>query len=249
MTYQYTFNRACMLVMSSLIASSVFGFTPLTTKKTLRFGGAAILPIVSLPTKKGKPKDHYIISRNAFGQYKGTFDDFGGSRDPQETHPVQTAAREFYEEALAGPVLKKSIKNLEKKIDLAGKDTQAVLVQSIPGKGGKSNYVTFIARFGQNSSRKMTHAFGAARAKPGLAFAFKEKDQIALVRVDKLKQALLNNPNNNNVFVPAKVYAGIKPVGKISTIKLHPFFAKRIRAKYQGKPIAIGTDNRVKLYA
>src|SRR5688572_1674937 len=43
---------------------------------------------------------YFILSREAGGHDKGTFDDFGGKRDPGEDHPIISAAREFWEEAI-----------------------------------------------------------------------------------------------------------------------------------------------------
>jgi len=186
------------------------------------FGSASVLPFI----QKNK-KYFFILSREAFGKAKDTYDDFGGSRDPGENHPFITAAREFFEEAILQPSTGLSLENTGTLIDIAqSNNTQYIVVYS--------RNVTYITDFTKYAD-KLFNNFYTARSKMK-NFHFIEKDRLALVDWDLLKTTINNTMFNSGVAIDAQVLDPQTLQWKPETIILRDFFVKKLRPFFMTKP-------------
>src|SRR5207244_7730483 len=106
----------------------------------LKYSSASVL--LFYIDKHGTEK--VILADEAHGWDKGTFADFGGKRDKGEVHPVQTAAHEFYEEAIIPNIFGWSLPQTQDFIDIAkSNNTQQINVFS----NKKICHVTYITDF------------------------------------------------------------------------------------------------------
>lgn len=191
------------------------------------FGAASVLPFI-----KQNNKFFFILSREAYGKAKGTYDDFGGSRDPGEDHPVITAAREFFEEAIL-PGIGFSLENTLALIDIAQSNkTQYVVVLS--------RNVTYITDFTAHA-QALFNNFYSTRSKMK-DFHFTEKDRLALVDWDLLKTTINNTMFNSGVQIDALVLDPQDLLWKPETIILRDFFVKKLRPFFMTKPYEQGVN-------
>jgi len=85
-----------------------------------------------LPTFTRRNIKWAILSREGYGRAKKhTYDAFSGGKDKGETHPVQTAAHEFLQEAILEPILGWDLETTEKFIDPEKEHTWMVLAYSL----------------------------------------------------------------------------------------------------------------------
>jgi hypothetical protein len=146
------------------------------TLNQVKFHGAALAPYYRLKPKNKGGKAIFILSREARGANKGTYDFFGGKRDPNESHPAITAGREGAEESvylLGRPPRVQSY--------IAGSSTHDVIVS----KG----YVTFITKFSPAAVNRLFRNFKSALSKAKSSH-LTEKDSLATIPWGVLQKAV-----------------------------------------------------------
>lgn len=203
-----------------------------------QFGAASVLPMTHFKGNK-----YVILGREAGGNDKGTYDDFGGSRDKGEKHPSITAAREFFEEGITQATLGMDANQAKARIDVGSKanTTEAVLANN--------NAVTFVVNFPSAEIIGFRSNFHAARAHQK-SHKFKEKDRIATVRWDRLEAAIKCSKTNTGVQVQARL---IDPNSgqedkHATMITLRPFFVKRLRPYIENAPYQVGKNPKIRFY-
>src|SRR5579863_415223 len=96
--------------------------------QTFRLSQFDHLSAAVLPTFTHRNVKWAILSREAYGRTKKhTYDAFSGGKDKGETHPIQTAAHEFLQEAILELVLDWDLKDVEKFIDPENENTWIVV--------------------------------------------------------------------------------------------------------------------------
>lgn len=170
-----------------------------------------------LPTITEKGKLYAILSREATGSrdkkgkptkygklYK--YDDFSGGKDEGETHPEQTAAHEFLQEAILNGTLGWDLAKTEEFINPENNNTWAVIAYSTEGNPNaphirKTRNVTYLVHFDKYKDIFFNN-FHEAREKeieqyiknntPKHHWTNAEKDMLAKVEWNDLKIAILN---------------------------------------------------------
>lgn len=233
-----------VIILSQIVASAyACGMqAPVQSLSGYNFTSAAVLPVTYFD-KQGKPVKYVILAREAAGKDVGTYDDFGGSRDQGEKHPVATAAREFFEEGILQSTLGMSQQQVRDHIDLTSKtNTAAAVVAS-------RQAVTYIVNFTADEIHKFKKNFHAALAQQ-TSYKYKEKDRIATVRWDLFEAAIKNSKPNTEVKVQARL---VDPqTGKDeksqTEITLRPFFVKTLRPYIENQAYEAGKDARIRFY-
>ena len=64
---------------------------------SIAYSGASVLPYTIWT---GSDRPYFLLGAESYGRDKGCWDDWGGSKDKGELHPIVTAAREFTEETM-----------------------------------------------------------------------------------------------------------------------------------------------------
>lgn len=206
------------------------------------FGAASVLPVFTdaVGTK------YLILSREAHGTDKGTYDDFGGKRDyigpkqnqKRESHPVITAAREFFEEAILALSIRLSLQKTREFIDLKASNTEAVVAY-----GHNVTYITDFGVYADQFFDNFYKAFNTTTSKHS-----KEKDRIAVVRWDTLCTTIAQNKFNTGVTIHALV---LNPSGQRwdnERIQLRGFFVKKTRPLFTNQPYQPGSNKKIRFY-
>ena len=111
-----------------------------------------------------------LLAREAKGRDAGTFDAFGGGRETNEKHPVETAAREFAEEI----IYTGDNRAIRLHIDVDGHNTSAIVANQ------NKSFVVYVTAFDKNMLKSLTHSFYHRRA-AAKSYKNKEKDMLAWV--------------------------------------------------------------------
>lgn len=197
-------------------------------QRQFNYGEASVLLVTSWPAKPGIK--YVLLGREAFGADKGKWDNFGGDKDPEDNNnPLLTALRELQEES----------------INLIDSDNyvRGILEKSEPlNNKYKSDSVSYVAEFPHDKLENLTRNFYKAR-KAATAHKYKEKDLLAWVKYDKLKDIINNakRDHNGRLITPIKIKGNIvnpqNPTltGQINeqTIKLRPFFVSKLQGLLQ----------------
>lgn len=198
------------------------------------FGSGSVLPFMR------KHKNYFfILSREAYGKAKGTYDDFGGSRDPGENHPVMTAGREFFEEAVIQASIGLSLLDIYSFIDIAKTQNTEYIIAF-------SRNVAYLTDFTQYAD-KFFNNFYAAR-KTMIDYHFKEKDRLALVEWGLLEKTIKNAKSNKGVVIEARVLDPQDQQWKTEQITLRDFFVIKLRPFFMKKPYRQGMNEKIRFY-
>jgi len=221
-----------------------------TALKSYSYSGASVLPIT---TWDGKT-DWALLSQEADGRDKDSWDDFGGSRDQGEKHPLVTAAREAWEESvnlLTDPLKKFTEKSLRDYIDLKAGNTKDIVISV------DKAMVTYITNFGPDALEQVTKNFYQSLAK-ATSRHLKEKKALAWVKYDDLKNVIANAPRNQQgaLITPIKITANIvNPSNpsrggqiKNQSISLRPVFVSKLQEYFKGSDYVEGADPKIKFY-
>jgi 8-oxo-dGTP pyrophosphatase MutT (NUDIX family) len=202
-----------------------------------QFSSASVLPFY----KQGS-STYFLLSQEGFGRDKGTWDDFGGSRDAGENHPIVTAAREFLEEANLDVTVGLSLAQTRNYIDVAAGNT-SVIIANTTARGDKS--VTYITNFAQYITQFCKNFYPAI--KNATKFERREKTTIARVEWNALKNAIVSSSRNTGVTVSATV---IDAQQKETTqnIILRPYLVIRLRSFFMKSPYVRGKDSKIRFY-
>lgn len=234
-----------LFLMGNKVEAMVPAGTPLSS---FPYKAASVLPITTWDTKT-----YWALLGQEANQRrqeeKDTYDDFGGRRDLSEKHPLQTASREAWEESVA--LLKGSIDNLEKYIDLDKGNTQDIVV-SVDKK-----MVTYITNFNHNDLEYVTQNFYQKLKKP-IDPKFKEKKALAWVEYNKLKDVIANAPRkpDGSLKLPITITANIvnpqdpslKGQLKNRQITLRPVFVSKLQEYFKGSPYVEGQSPKIRFY-
>lgn len=171
-------------------------------------------------------KRYVILGREAFGSSKGLWDNFGGGKDNADNNNyLSTALRELQEE---------SIYCLGKDVDVRAKLKKSRVIINL---NPRIRSVTYIATFGKESIDNMKNRFYEKRSKTK-NFCCIEKDRIAFVNYDTLKDVINNAPRDakGNLKTPIYIKGSIinpKDTSRRGAIRadleLRPFFVDKLQ--------------------
>ncbi len=178
------FNKLSLLSLI-FMAAPLFGMQQPPSLGNFGYNGASVMPYT---TKPGSNNRFVLLAREAGGSDKGSYDAFGGRKDPSETHPVVTAAREFAEETVYILGGEHRIRNL---IDVDGTHTLAVVANY------NKSFAVYVTYFTEATLKHLTTNFYAAR-NAAKYWENREKDQLAWVSWTELAQAIANSPRGPN---------------------------------------------------
>jgi 8-oxo-dGTP pyrophosphatase MutT (NUDIX family) len=130
--------------------------------------GASVIPVTM---RKGEL--YALLAREAAGGNKGTYDAFGGAKDPGETHPNTTAGRELAEEAI---YLLGNENQLKDYINIDKGHTRNII-----GNINK-RFVVYITEFHRDKLTNLIHQFHSHR-NTATSWKFKEKDKTRLGQI------------------------------------------------------------------
>lgn len=236
LTYTTTYNKS---ISSSFAQATADKQTEQITTAPQRlseydFGSGSVLPFMR------KHKNYFfILSREAYGKAKNTYDDFGGSRDPGENHPVITAGREFFEEAIIQASIGLSLENTYNLIDIAKTQNTEYIIAFSRNVAYLTDFTKYTDKFFNN--------FYAAR-KTMTDFHFKEKDRLALVEWELLQRTIKNSKSNKGVVVEASVLDPQDQQWKTEQITLRDFFVIKLRPFFMNKPYKQGMNKKIRFY-
>lgn len=200
---------------------------------TVKFSTACGLPFFTHEGKK-----YFILSREAGGSDKGTYDDFGGKRDPGENHPIISSAREFWEEAILPCVGFSSAAETQKFIDPASNNTLLVI-----SFGQSVTYVVDFTLYKDEFFKKFYDARNKARGH------FREKDRIAIVEWDMLKSIIAEKGGNlNNVKLTTAVLNPKDLKWYQEEITLRPYFVKKMKSFATDSNYVQGENDKIRFY-
>lgn len=234
------------------IRQNAAGFiNPAPRLSDLRFKSASVLPYY----RDRKKVKKVILSREAYGKDKMTYDDFGGSRDRGEDHPVVTAAREFYEEANIPKTVGLTLPQTQDYIDIAKtKNTKYIIAYS--NKQGTCN-VTFVTSFDPYKDALFKNFYDVRKHET--RFHYKEKDRLAIVTWQNLKNAITGHNRNwfsrsffrastQNIKVNALVQDPRTKKFHQQIITLRPFLVKKLRMFFMGDKYQQGLNKKIRFY-
>jgi hypothetical protein len=185
---------------------------------------------------------YYTLTSEAAGRDKGTFDDFGGKRDKGENHPIVTAAREFHEEAIIGDTLNLNLKSMRRYLNKNAKHILAYTTK----KG--SGQVTYVITWSESTYNQWCNSFYQAR-KNAIDSHNREKNIIADIEENDLKDAICNQNGTNNITVPALVKDPATGERINQMIILRPFYVMKTRGFMCDEPYVRGVNKKVKFYS
>jgi 8-oxo-dGTP pyrophosphatase MutT (NUDIX family) len=240
-----------ILIVGSLSCHAMAPQAPITLS-TFPHAGASALPYTRWKPKNQGGKAYFLLSREVAGPDKGTYDAFGGKKDPNET-VEKTASRELSEEAMG---LLGNPQALASHISSHGQNTHAVVCND------KKRFAVYITKFAPKTLEHLTHNFYSTRQKllhtPGIKHCLLEKDAIAWVSWQNLEQAIANAPRTHNgqgpLITPIKVWANVVDAqGNKSAqqINLRPVFVSTMQPffkKAQAPVLRQGINPKVKFY-
>jgi hypothetical protein len=236
------------LSIAVIIASTII--TASIRLSSLNYKSASVLPYYHHNNKKW-----IILSREAFGADKGTYDDFGGAKDPGEKRPVATAAREFNEEGILSKIINITVPQT---IDLLRKNSSYII--SYSNQRGTCN-VTYITNFNNYKDQFFNNFYTARSNAHGRKY--KEKDKIAVVTWNNLKYAIIKHAkqadsfmgrwfghfSSQNVTVSALELDPTSLQFKPTTITLRPFLVKKLKLFFLNKPYAKEMNKKIRHYS
>ena len=218
---------------------------PSTTQMSLSnfdFGAGSVLP--TFITQNGTK--YLIVSREAHGNDKGTYDDFGGKRDyigpkqnqKKEAHPVITASREFFEEAILMLSIGISLPDTKKFIDVDNVYTEYVIAY-----GHNVTYITDFTTYADTFFANFYTAFNTTTNRHS-----KEKDRIAIIEWNALKTVVNNTRFNTGIVMDALVLNPLDQKWYTEKITLRPFFVKKLRPFWMDRLYLQGKNSKIRFY-
>lgn len=226
-------NKYASLFLMVLAAMPLFLFSePSPRLSTSNFSTACGLPFFV----HSDGKKYFILSREAGGSDKGTYDDFGGKRDPGENHPIISAAREFWEEAILTCV-GFSLPDTQKFIDPTSGNTLFV------NAFGQS--VTYVVDFSRYKDAFFKNFYAARKKARG---HFREKDRIAIIEWDMLKATIAQSKELAGIKIKAAILNPDDLKWYQETITLRPYFVKKMRSFFTDSSYVQGENEKIRFY-
>lgn len=202
------------------------------------YQSASVLPVITFNNHKS-----VILSQEAFGASRGTYDDFSGGKDRGETHPLITAAREFYEEAILKATTGLTLAQVTDYIDIS-KTNNTECIVSYSHRRGRN--VTYITNFDMYKTMFLNNFYQAR--KNTTDYHSKEKDRIALVKWSDLEKTFAINKGNKNVTVEALELDPTTKTYHPARILLRPYFIKKLRPFFLNQPYTQGLNKKIRFY-
>ncbi len=192
---------------------------PRRTLSSFPFNASSVLPYYIIAGNR-----LVMLGRESHGQDAGTWDAFGGKKDPGEKHPESTAAREFAEET-------KGLIMDTKKARQFLKTTQAITIVA----SSRKNAVIYIAPLDSKEARYFEKHFYTHKTTKREQL---EKDAIATVKWDTLASVIAHAPRNSvgSLKLPITIQAFvIKKNGDVlqETILLRPYFVSAMQPYFK----------------
>jgi len=186
-----------------------------------------------------------ILGQEASGCDKDTYDDFGGKLERCDKKPAVSAAREFWEEAILLYTIGMVRDDVVNYIDEYNSNTETV----IAFKTTRQPYhymITYITDFTPYANVFFEN-FYKVRNTQKLSHEFREKNSIAIVKWEDLKNAIAST-SGGNVHVYAKVLQnnGEKIYQKIP---LRRIFSSKMRLFFQDKKYRAGSLEKIRFYS
>lgn len=216
-----------------------------------------------LPTFTRRNIKWAILSREAYGRSKKhQYDSFSGGKDKGETHPIQTAAHEFLQEAILDLTLGWNLEDTECFIDPEKEYTWNVIAYSKdrnpnnPQSRDVRN-VLYIVNFNKYKTQFFNKFYGAraqeleryeSEGTPSKYRTNTEKDRIARVRWKDLEDAILNQKNSNLVSVSAYVLDPETQYFNKEMITLRPILVMTLRPFFNSQSYEEGENEKIRLY-
>jgi len=227
-----------VLVLALLLPLSSLSVGPALSQ--FDYHSASVLPFY----KRGNDK-YFVLTRERWGRDKGTYDDSGGKRDKGEMHPVITAGRECWEEAILDKTIGFSLKQTLDYIDITKSKNTAYIIANTTRKGAKN--VTYITDF-TPYSRALVDNFYTALSQ-ATKTENKEKDRIALVKWDDFKAAIVNQAGYNDpVYVPALVVNPKTKRKERENILLRPYLVIKLGGFFRDESYQTGKNHKIRFY-
>ncbi len=222
------FALPCLLTL--IFAHGVFAHSTPSLNR-IPYAAAGVLPIF---VKKGT--QYAVLSREAYGPDKGMYDSFAGSRDPHETDPTITAARECVEEMISHITLHISEAQMQRYIDQSKKNTTMVLAYP------SFKYVLYITRFDKHINQFLRSFYPTLNKSND--HKYKEKDRIAVVAWHDLKQAIVQNKNQ----ICADVYDPQTHKPFRCMITLRPIVIRCLKPLFRNDAYQVGKNKKIRFY-
>lgn len=205
-------------------------------------GNAAwVLPMYSYNNQK-----YVLLGREAGGGDKGTYDAFGGKKDPQDDHPTTTAAREFEEEAITAATLGWNLATTKNYVKISTGNTSVVICNAKMKHGQKSGpwHATYLTNFSLADINKLGKNFHNAR-KNAKSWKYKEKDELAVVTWSDLVTAVNNKKQGQPTQVQALVLNHKGVFSNAQQITLRPVLVKNLSPYVKNKPYTTKKTNPI----
>lgn len=211
---------------------------PRPSLSSFPFNGASVLPY----TIDQSGTTQALLAREAGGGDEGTYDAFGGRKDPNETHPVETAAREYAEETIG---LVGSPGAIRRHIDVAGQDTLAIIANY------NKSFVIYVTYFDLGTFKYLSRNFAGARTRA--TGKYKEKDRLAWVEWNRLSDAISNaQRDSQDHLLPVRVKANVvnkNGIGyKEKFITLRPVFVSSMQSYFRNAAYVAGHNPKIRFY-
>lgn len=238
-------------------------FPTFSKVQTFRLSQFDHLSAAVLPTFTHRNIKWAILSREAYGSSKNSYDSFSGSKDKGETHPIETAAHEFLQEAILERVLNWNLDDTETFIDPENEYTWVVVAYEKDKKPNnlKSRAVrnvTYIVNFNKYKTKLFNKFYDAreqemARYKaaktPGKYRVTTEKDRLAKVRWSDLEKAIVNQKNGQDpVTVSAYVLDPETKKFNKEIITLRPILVMTLRPLFLKHSYEQGENEKIRYY-
>lgn len=233
-----TFSSILLLGISALVLPGMQAPHQTLSSFFAMAHGASVIPVTQ---RKGEL--YVLLSREAAGNDKGTYDAFGGAKDPGETHPNVTAGRELAEETI---YLLGNENELKDYINIDKGHTRNIIGNINKG------FVVYITEFHRDKLKKLIKEFHGRR-NTATSWKFKEKDKLAWVKFSDLKATIANAPRDKNgkLIKPISMQAYVheKSGEKYKTINLRPVLVSSLQSFFQGAaPSQTGHNPKILFY-
>lgn len=188
-----------------------------------------------------------ILGQETGGCDKGKYDDFGGTMESCDKHPVVTAAREFWEEAILEHTIGMSQSDVRNYIDQTNNNTETII--AFKTKRKPYHYmVTYVTDFTPYAHIFLDNFYKVRFGqKLQLRREFNEKNSIAIVKWGNLKNAIASTD-----FGDVTVYAMVlgKNGEKMNQeIPLRRIFSSKMRLFFQDKAYQVGSLEKIHFYS
>jgi hypothetical protein len=254
--------RSKRLWLPVLIALNI-AFLALSKEQTFKLSAFDHLSAAVLPTFTQRNIKWAILSREGYGSSKHRYDSFSGGKDKGETHPMQTAAHEFLQEAILELILNWNLENTEIFINPKNENTWVVVAyeRDLNPNNVKSRAIrnaTYIVNFNRHKTKLFNTFYDAheqemaryEKAKtPSKYRVTTEKDRLAKVRWTALEKAIINQQNKNDpVTVSAYVLDPETRKFNKEIITLRPILVTTLRPFFLNRAWEQGESEKIRYY-